>query len=347
MNVHFTYKLSKTSDLEKNITQQIQKLQKRLQVFRPDMVSLIGSVDEHPKTGFVVAVNLRLPSGQLAARETADTAVSAIKVCFDSLREQLSKHMDHLRAEWKWPRRRRGERTREEQQVPFEETLAAVQPELVSEQDITVWLDANLEQWKRFVERELSFRSSSGQFRQQQITAEEVIDEAIAHALDGRTEKPEKVTLEPWLYFLSRAAIDRLAQQARGDEGQVGLDSSVRGEVASGSDEAMLQFHHPDEMLTNENLIPDGRAATPEEIAANDEVVAMVEMALRHARHEDREAFILFTMEGFTLQEIAVISGRKPEEVRASIASAREQLRKALPVTEQLRNKLIEHSKSA
>jgi RNA polymerase sigma factor (sigma-70 family) len=346
MNVHFTYKLLKTADLEKNITQQIQKLQKRLQVFRPDMVSLIGSVSEHPKTGFVVAVNLRLPSGQLATRESADTAVSAIKMCFDSLKEQLSKHMDHLRAEWKWPRRRRVERTREETQVPFEETLAAVQPELVSNQDISVWLNANLEQWKRFVERELQFRSNSGQTSLRQITPEEVIDEAIASALDGRTEKPEKVTLEPWLYFLSRGAIDRLSQQNY-QEQRVGLETSVRGEEASGSDEAMLQFHHPDEMLTNENLIADGRIATPEQIAASDEVVAMVELALRNARHEDREAFILFTMEGFTVQEIAVISGRKPEEVRASIAGAREQLRKALPVNEQLRNKLIEHSKSA
>ncbi len=39
----------------------------------------------------------------------------------------------------------------------------------------------------------------------------------------------------------------------------------------------MLQFHHPDEMLTNENVIPDGGAATPEEIAASDEVMGMIE----------------------------------------------------------------------
>ena len=173
------------------------------------------------------------------------------------------------------------------------------------------------------------------------------MSEAIANALDGRTEKPEKFTLEPWLYFLSRAAIDHLAEQAGNEQGEVGLDSSVRREEATGSDEAMLQFHHPDEMLTNENVIADGGTATPEDIAASDEVMGMIEAALRNAHHEDREAFILFTMEGFTVQEIAVITGRKPEEVRTSIAKAREQLRKALPVAEQLRNKLIEHSKSA
>jgi DNA-directed RNA polymerase specialized sigma24 family protein len=154
------------------------------------------------------------------------------------------------------------------------------------------------------------------------------------------------VTLEPWLYLLSRAAIDRLAEQARG-EGEVGLESSVKRQEETGSDEAMLQFHHPDEMLTNENVIADHAAANPEEIAANDEVMGMIEGALRNANHDDREAFILFTIEGFTVQEIAVITDRKLEEVRTSIGKAREHLRKALPVGEQLRNKLIEHSKSA
>jgi RNA polymerase sigma factor (sigma-70 family) len=350
MNVHFTYKLSKTADLENLITQRIEKLQKRLQVFRPDMVALYGSVDEHPKMGFNVALNLRLPSGQLAAREVGDTAQSAIKICFESLKEQLAKHMDHLRASYKWPNRRRAAgRTRAETQVPFEETLASVQADVVSAQDINGWLNANLEKLQRFVERELRHRSNSGQARVQQITPEEVMSEAIANALDGRTEKPEKFTLEPWLYFLSRAAIDRLAEQAGNGQGEVGLDSSVRREEASGSDsdEAMLQFHQPDEMLTNENVISDGGTATPEDIAASDEVMGMIETVLRHAHHQDREAFILFTMEGFTVQEIAVITERKPEEVRTSIAKAREQLRKALPVAEQLRNKLIEHSKSA
>ncbi len=193
------------------------------------MVSLYGSVDEHPKMGFNVALNLRLPSGQIAAREVADTASSAIKNCFESLKEQLAKHMDHLRAAYKWPRRRRPA-GRAESQVPFEETLASVQADVVSAQDINGWLNANLEKLQRFVERELRYRGNSGQMRVEQITAEEVISEAIANALDGRTEKPEKVTLEPWLYFLSRAAIDRLAEQARNAESEVGLDSSVRRE---------------------------------------------------------------------------------------------------------------------
>ena len=72
--------------------------------------------------------------------------------------------MDHLRAAYKWPRRRRAAgRTRAEAQVPFEETLAAVQADVVSAQDINGWLNANLEKLQRFVERELRYRSNNGQ----------------------------------------------------------------------------------------------------------------------------------------------------------------------------------------
>jgi DNA-directed RNA polymerase specialized sigma24 family protein len=76
-------------------------------------------------------------------------------------------------------------------------------------------------------------------------------------------------------------------------------------------------------------------------------MVAMIEMSLREAKPADREAFILYTMEGFTTQEIAVIASRKPEEVRASIAAARDHVRKAFPGSEPLKNRLIEHSKTA
>ena len=43
MNVHISYKISKTSDLEKLINQQVEKLGRYLQVFRPELVHLKGS----------------------------------------------------------------------------------------------------------------------------------------------------------------------------------------------------------------------------------------------------------------------------------------------------------------
>ncbi len=350
MNIHFTYKISKTPDLEKAINTQVAKLERRLQLFRPELVSLYGAVDENSKTGTVVSLNLRLPSGQLASRESADRPQGAIKGAFEDLIEQLTKHKDHLRATQKWPRVRRVGRTRPVPQVPFEETLAAAKPEKVSGQDISAYINLNLPRFERFVERELRYRENRGTLQPDQISVDEVIGEAISRALDDREERPEKVSLEPWLYRLSLRAIDRLMNQSKHLQTDVSLESQVRAGITvngTGSDEPMMQFHQPDESLTNENLIPDLRTATPEDVAATDEIVAMVEMALRDIKREDREAFILFTMEGFTTQEIASISERPVEDVRASIANARQHLNKNFPVQSKLKDRLVEQSRSA
>lgn len=349
MNVHFTYKLPKSPDLEKLINPQLEKLRKRLQVFRPDLVSLRGTVEENPRRGIHVGLNLRLPSGQMAANGDAETEAGAVKGAFEDLIEQLTKHKDHLRRQHKWPRRRRPGSTRANTQVPFEETLAAVQPETVSGADITTYVDANLPRLQRWVERELRFRENSGQVNAGELRPEEVIDEAIANALDDRSDKPEKVRLEPWLYHLAGRAINRLARQNRNEEGAVPLESVPKRTAleASGDDEGMMQFHQPDDVLTQEGLIADPRLATPEDVAANDEVVAMVELALRGAKPQDREAFILYTIEGFTTHEIAVIVDRKLEEVRASIAAARDQLRKTFPGSDPLKSRLLEKFRTA
>ena len=46
MNVHVSYRLHKIPAVEKDIQHQIEKLQKRLQVFRPELVHLKGMVEE-------------------------------------------------------------------------------------------------------------------------------------------------------------------------------------------------------------------------------------------------------------------------------------------------------------
>jgi RNA polymerase sigma factor (sigma-70 family) len=352
MILHFSYKLPKTPDLEKAVEQQLQKLRKRLQFFRPELVSLSGTIDESAKMGTIVALNLRLPSGQMAAQGTADRPVAAIKVAFENLVEQLGKHKERLRSEYKWPRAKSGLLSGPVPQVPFEDTVAAIKPEKVSVEDVSQYVNLNLPSLQRFVERELRYREATGRLREGQISPDEVVGEAISHALDDRSNnRPEKVSLEPWLYRLALGAIDRLANQMRPENGSVPLESQVRParlrKAGEGNDEPKMQFHQPDETFTNENLIADMRLATPEDIAARDEMVGMVELALRTVPHEDREAFILFTMEGFTMKEIAVISNRTPEEVRASIASARDHLKKSFPAANKLKDKLVEQTKSA
>jgi len=168
MNVHISYKLRKTPDLEKEIHHLVEKLRKRLQVFRPELLHLKGVVEQNaPRKGITISLNLRLPSGQMAVQQSAQTPVAAIKSAFDDLLQQITRHKDLLRSSHKWRQRRRSANSRPETQVAFEQTIAAVQPSTISADDIRSYVNANLSRLERFVER--IFRGHPPQGREDRI----------------------------------------------------------------------------------------------------------------------------------------------------------------------------------
>src|SRR5208283_2487051 len=225
MNVHISYKIAKTSDLEKQINHQLEKLGRYLQVFRPDLVSLKGILEANSSPGgFVMSLNLRLPSGQMAAQQASMTATAAVKTAFDEITDQLKKHKELLRSRHKWSRRR-GPGPADVGTVPFEQTLAAMKPDQISTGDISRYIDVNLPRLKRFIRRELEYRENQGQLLPDQVLAEDVVGEAIANALGEQQDKPERIKLEPWLYRLAKEAINRLALEG-GDESHIPLERS-------------------------------------------------------------------------------------------------------------------------
>ena len=333
MNVHVSYRLHKAPSVEKDIQHQIEKLQKRLQVFRPELVHLKGMVEEvSPREGTSVSLNLRLPSGQMAVNKKAPTAEAAIKTAFEDLLQQLNKHKEILRASHKWQRGRRGNAARQStpmREVPFETTLAAVFPPTISSDDVRSYVNANLSRLDRFVEREIYFREAQEMIAPDSISKEEVIDEAIASALVEGQDKPEKLALEPWLYRQALRALDRLSHTDESNRNAVHLEDSARRPNVKGSDEPELQFHQPDESITGETVIPDSRVSTPEQIMASDELLRLIAASLRNLGSGPREAFILHAIEGFSVEEIVAITGHPPERVLAFVSAARDHLRKA------------------
>ncbi len=333
MNVHVSYRLQKNPAVEKDIQHQIEKLQKRLQVFRPELVHLKAVVEElSPREGCSVSLNLRLPSGQMAAQTNAPTAAAAVKAGFEDLLLQLNKHKELLRASHKWQRGKRGNSARRGAQVsevPFEETIAAVFPAAISAEDVRSYVNANLARLERFVEREIYFREAQGTVARYALSKEEVIDETIASALGDGFEKPEKLSLEPWLYRLALRSLDQLSRTDESNGHAVPLESSARQPNVRGSDESELQFHQPDESITGASIIPDARVSTPEQILASDEMLRLIASALRDLGSGPREAFILHAIEGFRVDEIVAITGHPADRILSFISAARDHLRKA------------------
>jgi DNA-directed RNA polymerase specialized sigma24 family protein/ribosome-associated translation inhibitor RaiA len=333
MNVHISYRLHKTPAVEKDIQHQIEKLRKRLQVFRPELIHLKGMVEEiSAREGTSVSFNLRLPSGQMAVQAKASTAAAAVKSAFEDLLQQVGKHKDLLRSTHKWTRRQKEASSRRNVSVPFEQTLAAVFPATVSAADVRSYVNVNLSRLERFVEREIYFRETSDFIAPDSVTTNEVIDETIAAALsegvDGN-ERPERLAIEPWLYHLAMRALDELSRPDGSSGGAVHLEDSARKQNVKASDEPELQFHQPDESITEETIIADGRVATPEQIVGSDELVRLIATTLHDLNPAYREAFILHAIEGFGVDEISAITGAPPDRVLNAISAARDHLRKS------------------
>lgn len=341
MNVHVSYKVQKTSDIEKEISHQIEKMQKRLRVFRPELVHLKVLLEQTPaREGTDVTANLRLPSGQLTVDKTAPTPTAAIKAVFDDLSQQINRHKELLRSSHRWPRWRGGEESNAASVVPFETTIASVQPLTISADDIRSYVNANLGRLERFVDRELHFRQAEQEMPADGLTKSDVVNEVVARALDDH-DRPEKMALEPWLYRLALEAIREMLERLEELESSVHLEDSRRKQNVRASDEAVLQFHQPDEGWTRESSIADRRVADPEQGLYSDEVTALVERALDGVDRTDREAFLLYGIEGFSLNEIASITGRHAEAVRESVERARNCVRKAPAVAREFEKDLF------
>jgi DNA-directed RNA polymerase specialized sigma24 family protein/ribosome-associated translation inhibitor RaiA len=346
MNVHFSYKISKTSDLEKQVKQQLEKLGKHLQVFRPELVHIKGMVEESSaREGFIVSLNLRLPSGQMAAQEKGPVAATAVRTAFEGLIQQVKRHKQVLRSKHKWARHRNADH-RAADIASFENTVAVVRPDTVSSLDIAGYIDINLPRLERFVQRRIAYRESLGELSPEQVAPDEVVAEAIAIALSDEFEKPERIKLEPWLYRLAVEAIDRVVA-GDGQSGNVSLEGRHGVQNVQASDEARLQFHQPDERLLEEDFVADGHAENPELLAVRQELITLVQLALHGVGRPDREVFILHAVEGFSPEEIAVITNRTLEEVVASIRKARHHLQRALPMKDLFKNRVAEVSHSA
>ena len=344
MNVHFGYKLHRTPDIDHEIQHWTEKIQKRLQVYRPELIHLKGLLEQNtPREGFTVSLNLRLPSGQMAAQESATTALAAIKAAFDDLLGQLVRHKQLLRSSHRWQRRgARGPKPAAEATPAMPENFSAP---VASSDDVRSFVNANFTRLGRFVGREILMRETSGDLEPGALTADEIVDEAAARALDEQATKPDRLRLEPWLYRLALQSIDDLAARLAEHDSEVNLAAPRRRRSELASDESHLQFHQPDETQTTESSIADRNMPTPEEAAYTDEMITLVQFALEGAARGDREAFILHALEGFSTDEIAAITDHNPEQVQKAIGRAREMLRAAFPVENPFRRDL-QHSRA-
>jgi RNA polymerase sigma factor (sigma-70 family) len=359
MNLHFSYKseTAKTPEVEREINQQVQKLQRRLAVFKPDLIHLHGTISDGSPRGYAASLNLRLPTGQLNSNDTADTLQSVLKATFSDLVFQVSKHKELLRSQ-------NGRHTLRGKAIhgtaaSLERNLTEYSPQgyvpdpaqfagnTKTQTGVRMYIDANLDRLLRFISGEIQMREANDDMREDTVTATEVIDEVVVAAL-SEEEKPPHMSVERWLYRLAVQAIRRVSDGNNGTDGDIKLEQPAGKQNVTGSDEDVLQFHqYEDRGNTRGDELADGNARNPESGAMNDEFVAQLYLALQGVEADARQAFILFAIEGFTLEEIAQITDRDPKACKALIDKARDFVADRLPSSNGLKKTILRHSKTA
>jgi DNA-directed RNA polymerase specialized sigma24 family protein len=261
----------------------------------------------------------------------------------------MNAHKDLLRNRHKWRRL-----SKEHRRVPFEQTVAAVNTNGAPSADITLasrdidrYVTTELPRLNRFIDRELRYRLATGALEPNIVTREEVLDEAIAMALSGEEHRPERISVERWLYGLALRAISAVAARNSDESETVHLETPAGQPNVSGTDDSYLQFHQPDDTLNTEDILPNREISTPEAVTLSDEFIDQVEKALTGAPREQREAFTLFAIEGFTVDEIAHVSKRDPAEIKKSIKAARDLVDHKLPNGNVLKRHLLNNSQVA
>jgi ribosome-associated translation inhibitor RaiA len=105
-------------EVEEESKRHVEKLNRLLKRYTPDLVQLHGSLERTPRTlEYEYSVNIVLPSGTLHATGIAVELRSAVKIAFAEVEIQVKKHQQKLRKDYMW-KRKRGATWRPHQFVP-------------------------------------------------------------------------------------------------------------------------------------------------------------------------------------------------------------------------------------
>lgn len=337
MKLHFTYQVAKTPELDALVQQTADKIQPLLRVFDPDLVQLYGRLNRgNPREGVQCTLNLRLPTGQLASEEFAATAQQALRAARADLIEQIKKHKEKLRHE-------SGER-REERELPAEAAPEPVTASL-SRLDLSHYISAHVDTLSEFIRRQIRWRVESGELRPGELDEREVLDEAILKGLSDPTYLEESQR-ERWFYLLATDAIRRLTVELRDGLGGGAEMLSLEKELNESERRRAQQFEtvEPEDEVQQADLIPDPSVASPEDVAYTDEDLSLLEAAMLRLPPQQREDLVLFTFEGFTLRELALLSEREAAEVEASLQQAQQLLEASRELPGELRKMVVERT---
>ena len=302
-----------TQNLNSLIERQATKIRKLLPTFRSRDLDVHVHLEQFStKKQFHVALGLTLPQKAIHVDTIEEEVSTAVLRAFNELRRRVKRFKSQLNRE---KIRVRG---------PLPPPEPAGEPAL----DVGEAVGENLDKIENYIRREIYHRAILQGLPPGILQPQALVDDVFVQVNSRQPARPEHLSVEQWMFQVARRILNQRLQEAF----ESGKDAHIEEPAKESAqwDDEPLDFFQPDESLRLEDLMRDSSAATPEEYLAEEETEERLQNAIADLPDEVREPFILYALEGFNSDEVAMILGKKKEEVLDVVKRARQLLREQI-----------------
>jgi RNA polymerase sigma factor (sigma-70 family) len=302
---------------ERLVERHASKIRKMLGTFAKDSMELDVTLEKLPRgSQFQTSLVLALPQQTIKVEDIQDNPTSSIVNAFDDLKRRVKRFKSRLTRERLW-------RKEAVASTPGGETPVAARP-----WDVESEANEHLDKVENYLRREIYHQVLLGTMPPGVIEAQALADEVFVEVTSGYRFKPDGLTMEQWMFQVARRILKERLEDLEAHRDEPHMEEELAAERRWEDED--FHFYQPDESLRLEDLLRDGQGANPEELLAREETVDRLQRAVAGLAPELRESFVLFALEGFTSDEVAMMTGKTPTQVVSEVEQAREILRRDL-----------------
>lgn len=260
-------------------------------------------LEQNPRKQFETArLTLRVPGRMFRSEASAENFRQAVADALQSLRHRWETLAAH-KAQAQKPANEKGGRW----EVPDvdEEDLEKRRREI---RDL---FSENYRRLVRHVRRDIHFDELAGTLPKGALDSRDVVDEAVRLAETQGDRKPAGMTWPVWFF---RLVHDELNRQRRS------LRQEAAGEIPTEEPATLPELTHLEDTAPGPDVLP------PDELLTGKRLEEL-EGAVRAWPPPEREVFELHFVEGFSAQDIALITDEPLELIRRGISAVRHRLR--------------------
>lgn len=302
---------------ERLVERHASKIRKMLGTFAKDSMELDVTLEKLPRGNqFQTSLVLSLPQQTIKVEDIQDNPTSSIVNSFDELKRRVKRFKSRLTRERLW-------RKEPVAATPGAETSPPARP-----WDVESEANEHLDKVENYLRREIYHQVLLGTMPPGVIEAQALADEVFVEVTSSYRYKPDGLTMEQWMFQVARRILKERLEDLEAHQDEPHMEEDLAAERRWEDED--LHFYQPDESLRLEDLLRDGQGANPEELLAREETADRLQRAVAGLAPELRESFVLFALEGFTSDEVAMMTGKTPTQVVSEVEQAREILRRDL-----------------